>query len=1445
MFIMKDAFIKFCQQINFDITYDIKDSRITKVDLIEKNNKNFIDFQVKFFSIPYEEQLEEFSTKSISFFSPSEVIFDFHFINKNYSKERVINFISFGIRYLFKKNIFDYIKNENIDFDINQNELNFNFESIIDLTNFKNDIDIDKILKLFNINDLKINILNSTMNVFDSKIKKDVDTLEIEYKKMIKQRDESKALKEHSNKITQHNTNYNSRNKRICEIEIKDFYDTHEQFIQIKGKVFDIDKIITKTNLTIVSFFITDNEEAIVAKYYIPEGGDDKFSFVKKDMNIIAIGEKKMEYNGNSYWLHLSKIEEVKQEERKDEAKDKRIEFSLRTSMSAMDGFMSPENILKYFKKFGHEAVAFTDLQNIQAFPDIYNNAKKIGIKPIYGCTFSVISKFHDFVLNLKHNSNLKKEKYVIFDLETTSLNPRSGEIIEFGAVIVENQTIIKTIQFFVKPSKPISLFTTELTGISQKMLDEQSKFTSQKEAIAEILNIFNDATLVAHNASFDIGFINEKMNQFGFGKLKNQIIDTLQVAKYIFPISASYRLEVVCKKLDIIYDPTIAHRADYDAKVLEQVWIKMIDILELKSITTFEQVYNIDEKWINEKKFSYDLTIYAKNQKGIKQLFELVSKSLTTNYFGGPRLFEEELEKIDRSNLLIGPASINTKLVDVMQTGTKEKLKNEIRKWDFIGIPSPHLFSHLIARESFTKEELYSMLSETIKIANDNNKIVIAIGDVRYFDDEDKIAHTIYINTKGLEGKRHHLYKYNEHNPKYPNQKILSTNEMINEFKFLNDDELSYKIVVENTQYLNTLFDDNIEIIKSKLYPPKFDNSEKKLVELVYENAHKIYGDELPELIKKRIERELEPINKYGFSVVYWISQKLVSKSLTDGYLVGSRGSVGSSIVATLSGITEVNPLIPHYVCKQCKFVEFVENAKTTSGFDLPSKLCSKCNIELDRNGQTIPFETFLGFDGDKVPDIDLNFSGDYQPIIHQEVRRLFGEDHTFRAGTISTVAAKTAFGFVKKYFEENNITKSNHYAAYLAKKIEGSKRTTGQHPGGIIIIPKEFDVEDFTPINYPANDISSNWKTTHFDFHAIHDNVLKLDLLGHDDPTAIRQLQKLTNVKMEDVSFSDEKVIKLFSSTEPLGIKPEDINGEKTGVLGIPEFGTKFVRRMLHVAKPTSFNDLINISGLSHGTDVWTGNAEELIKQGKTLNEVISCRDDIMVYLMKKGIDPSLSFQIMEKVRKGKGLTTEDEKHLKENNIEQWYINSLNKIKYMFPKAHATAYVMMAWRIAWFKIYYPLEYYATFFTVRSDVFDLEGSVGSKQQIEARLNELEKKQSSNKATQKENDLITVFEIINEMSARGIKISNIDLYKSDSTEWKIDYENKSLIPPFVVLDGLGEAAAKSIIEARKEKEFTSKDNLLKRTQINKTVLEKMEKLGILKDLETTDQMKLF
>ena len=1435
------TFIKFCKEIDFDIPQHWSGSTLNEVVEDKDFVKKEILFNLSLFSLPTKIELIDFCDKTKKYFQPYSVNFKINFINKNYSADRIYQILDFYFFYFSNLDLKDSLNLDDLDFNVNQNVLNINLFSHIRFNKVKQIRDkINECLIIFELNDLIININNKTESIIEIDENNLLQQQQQEYKiiKSLKEKNsESKTKLSESFKT-------NSFKRKYFKVSHQEFYETHETFLMVEGKVFQYEIIYTKTDLSIHVIGITDHHEAIIGKLFLRSDQNWDLSWLKTDVYVSIYGEKKSGMN-NDVFLQIRKMEKLDNDDNQiiDNATKKRIEFSARTSMSAMDGFISPVKMMKFAKQLGHEAIAFVDYQNIQAFPDIYNNAKQIGIKPIYGSTFSVIEPHNGIVQNVK-DALIKTENYIIFDLETTSLNPRMGEIIEFGAVEIEKGVVKKTHQFFIKAKHPISSFTTELTGISQKMIDEAK--LNEAEAIEKIVEIFQDKTLVAHNATFDISFINEKLFQYGFEYLKNQIVDTLALAKYLLENSQNYRLETVSKKMGIFYDHSIAHRADYDAGILQKVWLNMIEQLNKININNFIQLNEVEAKHIHSKKFAYDIAVYAKNQAGLKELFKLVSLSLTENFFNGPRLFTTDLEK--SPNLLIAPASINSYLMELIFTGTTEKIEAEIDKWDFIGIPAPHLFSHLVARGQYTESEIEDLIKDLVLRAKKKNKILVAIGDVRYLTKEQAIGHHVYINTKGLEGRRHPLFKYNEEGANYPLQKFLTTSEMKSCFNFLNSSSLVEEIVVENPNKLNSLIDENIEVIKTKLYAPNFDNSADKLKNLVYENAYKIYGQNLPTIIKERIDHELEPIIKYGFSVVYWISHKLVAKSNQDGYLVGSRGSVGSSLVATLSKITEVNPLIPHYVCLNCQYSEFIENANTTSGFDLPDKNCPNCQASLKKDGQTIPFETFLGFNADKVPDIDLNFSGDYQPIIHQEVKRMFGETHTFRAGTIATVAAKTAFGFVKKWNEEKNLQKSQAFVSYLSAMIEGSKRTTGQHPGGIIIIPKEFDVEDFSPINYPANDINSSWKTTHLDFHAIHDNVLKLDLLGHDDPTIIRHLQNLTNVSLDQISFSDPKVLSLFNSPEAIGVTSDDINGEPTGALGIPEFGTPFVRRMLNVAKPKSFNDLINLSGLSHGTDVWNGNAETLIKQGKTLNDVISCRDDIMITLIKRGIKPSLAFHIMEKVRKGKGLTTDEEDVLEKNGIENWYIDSLNKIKYMFPKAHATAYVMMAWRIAWFKIYYPLEYYAAYLTTRITSFDINVALGSKHQVARKLKELEIKQRNKhneKISAKEEELIPTLEIINELLARNLKIHNIDLYKSESNDWVIDYQEKALIPPFIVVDGLGETVAKKIVEARKERKFYSVDDVQRRCEINKTLLEKLKQLGVFLDLDETDEIKLF
>ncbi|MGL5732815.1 MAG: PolC-type DNA polymerase III, partial [Metamycoplasmataceae bacterium] len=1213
-----------------------------------------------------------------------------------------------------------------------------------------------------------------------------------------------------------------------------------------EGIVFKKEIFKTKTGAHVLTLAITDYSEAITIKNFIREESDlVQYDDVKIGIKIKVFGEKTIDSYSSKPILNSRKMEILDDQQHNiDEAKVKRVELSIRTSMSVMDGFKTPEDFLKHAKKIGHRAIGIVDLDNVQSFPSFYHEAKKLGIKPIYGATFNAIDKNNRFVLNYKEG-DIKNETYIVFDLETTGLSPRFNEIIEFGGVKIVNGQVVERVGFFIKPKEKISPFTTELTGITQAMVDEG---VSEKEGMKKILDFIQDYSLVAHNAMFDIGFLKEKMFKYDLGELTNQWIDTLSIARLLIENSKSYALGVVCKKYSIDYEADVAHRADYDAEVLSLLWLKFINELSIKGIMTFEDLSLATSMTIHNKKFSNQITILAKNQKGLKELFKTITEASTVNFFSEPRIFFDEFKKSE--NILVGSSGIKSRLLEKVFTGTTNDIIEEIKRYDYIEIPSPRLFVHLINRESISQKNLEFALRDLIHKAKQLNKPCVAIGDVRYIDEKEKILHNVYITAKGLEGRSHYLFRHKEVAPVYPVQNFLTTSEMLENFKFLNDEKLAYEIVVENSNKIADLIDEDIKVIKNKLYAPKFDDSDNKLQELVYKEAHATYGENLPTIIKERIDKELQPILKYGFSVIYWISHLLVAKSLSDGYLVGSRGSIGSSFVATLIKVTEVNPLVPHYICPSCKFSEFFTKGEYASGYDLPEKKCPNCkDIIMTRDGQTIPFETFLGFNADKVPDIDLNFSGEYQNIIHNEVRNLFGAENCLRAGTISKVAGATAFGYAKNWKEEQGIEKSDSFIDFVSSQIVGTKRTTGQHPGGIIIIPKEFDLEDFTPVNYPANDKTSNWKTTHFDFHAIHDNVLKLDLLGHVDPTALKLLQELTGIVPDKIPFHDENVIKMFYSTEPLGIKPEDINGEKTGALGLPEFGTPFVRKILTTARISTFSDLVSISGLSHGTDVWKGNADELVtKNHLELKDVISCRDDIMVVLMNKGIDTLKSFQIMEKVRKGMGLTQDEELLLAKHDIPQWTIDSLKKIKYMFPKAHAVAYVMMAWRVAWFKLYYPIQYYASYFSTRSDHFDIGILIAGKKTVVEKLKELISRQNrrdEKKLTSKENALIVNLEVANEMFARGFIIQNINIYKSDSYKWIVDEKTKSLIPPFISIDGLGNAASESIIEARKDGEFHSIENFSKRVQVNKTVINKMKEMKIFAELDETDQTTLF
>ncbi|MGY6171798.1 PolC-type DNA polymerase III [Candidatus Mycoplasma pogonae] len=1257
---------------------------------------------------------------------------------------------------------------------------------------------------------------------------------------------ENNAAKANNNQMGDKKYLNNWKKNNYVVHTIDECFTSFDTQVAIEGEIFKREEFVTKSQKIVIVLSISDGSNAIKVKMMADANKLQDYSEYKKGIWISVSGD--LHYDDFSkersiFAKSILLLDNVNQQ-RSDNASTKRVELSVRTTMSAMDGIATASEYVQLAERLGHKAIAILDTDSLQSFPDFFKATSKSSVKPIYGASFSLIDNSSNIVINPKH-VDLATSKYIVFDLETTGLSPRFNEIIEFGATIIENKKIVQQIQFFVKPTKAIPEEITKLTGITNAMVENA---ISQEEGIQKIYEILKQGIPVAHNAAFDVNFVNEKVDFFNLKKLDIPAIDTLNVARFLYPKQNKFRLENLAARLEIVYDSTVAHRADYDAHVLANVWINFLDKLEAQKIFNIMDLANQKTPALLAKQFPREISIIAKNKAGLKELFKLISLASTDNFYGGPRLFIDSLPQSE--NLLIGSSTLKSRVIDKMLFSSKQDLYNEIKYYDYIEIPPLHDFLHYFHR-GWDKEAIKEAIKDLILEAKRQNKLVVAVSDARYLNKKEAKFHEIYIHSKGVGGVRHYLYKYDNPNPVYPLQYYLTTEEMLEQFNFLQDHDLIWEIVVGNTNKIADMIEDKIEVVKKDLYAPKFDDSEKKLPQLVLEKAHQMYGEQLPEIVEKRLKRELEPILKYGFDVVYWISHKLVHKSVSNGYPVGSRGSVGSSLVATLIEITEVNPLVPHYICKQCKFSEFFEDSEYSSGFDLPDKKCPRCiDVDLYKDGQSIPFETFLGFEADKVPDIDLNFTGEYQPVIHQEVRNLFGTNHTFRAGTISTNALKTVYGYIKSYQEETGKEFSNSFIEYLSLKLEGVKRTSGQHPGGIIIIPKEFDVEDFTPINYPANDINSNWKTTHFDFKTLHDNVLKLDILGHVDPTAIRMLQELTGVKSSEIPMSDPKIISLFNSTEALGISPEEIGGETTGAQGLPEFGTKFVRQILKAAKPTTFADLVSIAGLSHGTDVWLNNADKLITEKKLkLKDVICCRDDIMIYLINKKIDPRHSFDIMERVRKGNSVTPEQEKILVENGIHDWYINSMKKIKYMFPKAHATAYVIMAWRIAYYKLYHPLAYYSTYFSVRADVCDIETLLGGKDVVDRKLVDLNKREKSwNKKetlTTKEKTLIPIFSIAQEMFARGFKIENIQLNKSDAKNWIINHENNSLIPPYTAIDGLGEAQAISIMEALKDGPFLSIEDLTERTTLNSTLIKKMKELKILDQLEETNQMTLF
>ena len=1190
----------------------------------------------------------------------------------------------------------------------------------------------------------------------------------------------------------------------------------------ISGEIFQLETRDIRGNKKLVIFNISDFTDSMTVKVFLTEKQFEEFAInIKDGLRVKIEGDIIFDNYSKHLVLMLKSLNILEKEERVDLAKEKRVELHLHTQMSSMDGITSFKKLAKRAKKWGHSAIAITDHGVVQGFPEAMESGKDLGIKIIYGVEGYLVNDSKSIVVN--YNRNQKYHKYVVFDIETTGLSPVNDMITEIGAVKIENGIVVDEFSQLINPKRPIPDKIEKLTGITDEMVKDQPTI---KEVLPEFQDFIKDSVLVAHNATFDVGFIKEQLSKIK-ETINNPVLDTLELTRTLFPHLRSHRLNVIAKHLNV--NLINHHRAVDDAKATAEIFLKCMKLLEDNQVNSFCQLNKLTSQKDVSKDESFHIIILAKNKVGLKNLYKLVSESHLNYFYRKPRIPKSLLTEY-RKGLIVGSACEAGELYKaILRNRDYNEIKNIVSFYDYLEIQPIGNNMHLVRNGLVTDIEGLKAINKRIVGLGDRfNKPVVATGDVHFLDPKDEIYRRILMAGQG----------YSDADLQPPLY-FKTTDEMLSEFEYLGG-EKAREVVIKNTNLISDMIEELVPIPEGT-YPPVIEGAEKELKEITYSRAIEIYGDPLPSIVKERLDKELNSIIKNGYAVMYIIAQKLVWKSMEDGYLVGSRGSVGSSFVATMSGITEVNPLVPHYVCPKCKYSEFIEDGSIGSGIDLPSKDCPECGTNLKKDGHDIPFEVFLGFEGDKEPDIDLNFAGEYQANAHKYTEELFGEGYVFRAGTIGTIADKTAYGFVKKYYEKKGLNVHPAEINRLVQGCTGIKRTSGQHPGGVMIVPKYKDIYDFTPIQYPADDKNSGVITTHFDYNSISGRILKLDILGHDVPTIIKMLEDITGVDPSKIPLDDEETMKLFTGIEPLNIEDKDINIQ-VGTLGIPEFGTRFVRQMLLDTKPTTFAELVRISGLSHGTDVWINNAQDLVRNNiATLNQVISTRDDIMLYLIYSGLDKKRAFKIMEKVRKGKGLTEEDEKYMRSLNVPEWYIDSCKKIKYMFPKAHAAAYVTMSFRIAYFKVHHPEAFYATYFTTKAQDFDAQLVLKGKDAVFSRIKELES--LNNNMTAKERNLLTVLEVVQEMYVRGFRFERVDLYKSDSDKFLIG--KNGILPPLKSLDGVGENAARKIVEECGKVKFLSVEDLVASTKVTKTVLEALKEHGCFSDLPESNQISLF
>ena len=1211
--------------------------------------------------------------------------------------------------------------------------------------------------------------------------------------------------------------------------------------VVIRGKILSVDTREIRNEKTIIIFSVTDFTDTIVLKIFarnddVPEllkeisGG--KFVRVKGVATIDKFDSE----------LTIGSIVGIKKcadftTVRMDTSVEKRIELHCHTKMSDMDGVSDVKDIVKRAMKWGHKAIAITDHGDVQAFPDANHTVPSDSdFKVIYGVEAYLVDDLKGMVTD-SQNQDLDAD-YVVFDLETTGFSPETNRIIEIGAVKVQNGKIVDKFSTFVNPQVPIPFRIEQLTSINDSMVIDAPVIA---DILPEFMKFCEGCVMVAHNADFDMSFIKKNCQRLDI-PCKPTIVDTVALARVLLPNLNRFKLDTVAKALGVSLENH--HRAVDDAGCTAEIFVKFIEMLRERGMSTLDEVNAMGTSSVQnvQKMPTYHAIILATCDQGRTNLYKLISLAHIKYYHRRPRIPKSEFIRY-RDGLLIGSACEAGELYRAILNGRpEEEISRLVNFYDYLEIQPLGNNAFLVRDEDSpvaSNDDLIEINKKIVRLGEQFHKPVVATCDVHFLDPEDEIYRRIIMAGQGFKDA-------DEQAPLF----LRTTEEMLKEFAYLGS-EKAEEVVITNTNRIADMCE-KISPVRPDKCPPVIENSDQMLRDICYNKAHKMYGDPLPEIVQERLDRELNSIISNGYAVMYIIAQKLVWKSNEDGYLVGSRGSVGSSFVATMSGITEVNPLHAHYLCKHCQYSDFdsdlVKSFSGRSGCDMPDKLCPRCGKPLSKEGFDIPFETFLGFKGNKEPDIDLNFSGEYQSKAHKYTEVIFGEGQTFKAGTIGTLADKTAFGYVKNYYEERGVHKRNCEIDRIVLGCVGVRRTTGQHPGGIVVLPMGEQIYTFTPVQHPANDMTVDITTTHFDYHSIDHNLLKLDILGHDDPTMIRMLQDLTGVDPTQIPLDDKAVMSLFQDTSALGITPDDLANCQLGALGIPEFGTDFAMGMLIDTQPKEFSDLVRIAGLSHGTDVWLGNAQTLIQEKKaTISTAICTRDDIMIYLIGMGLDSEESFKIMENVRKGivaKGKCDkwpEWKQDMIDHNVPDWYIWSCEKIKYMFPKAHAAAYVMMAWRIAYCKVFYPLAYYAAYFSIRATAFSYELMCQGKEKLEGYMHEYEKRKDE--LSKKEQDTYKDMRLVQEMYARGFEFLPLDIYKSEPHHFQI--VDGKLLPALNTIDGLGDNAAVAIAEAAKDGIFLSKDDFRERTKVSKTTIELMSDLGLFGDMPESNQLSLF